>query len=134
MTTNPTTPSRVIANPPRTLETHAWSWMRISALLLIPLVWIHALLQDIIVGVHRIDVNYVAERWANLGWRVFDILLLGFAFAHGMYGVRQIAYEYIHQPTARKVVSTFLFLFWLVITAIGATALIAGVNQKFPLQ
>ena len=56
-------------------ESVAWRWMRFSAILLIPLVWIHVAIQDVIVGVHAIDIDYVALRWANIGWQVYDILL-----------------------------------------------------------
>ncbi len=113
---------------PQTYDTIAWRWMRYSAILLIPLVWIHVLLQDVLVGVHQIDLNYVAMRWAILGWRVYDILLLGFAFAHGMNGVRQVMVDYIHAPTVRRVLSWLLFVVWLIITVIGAIALIGGVR------
>ena len=41
-------------------EITAWKWMRYSGLLLIPLAWIHVYLQDAIVGVHSIDLDYVA--------------------------------------------------------------------------
>ena len=37
--------------------------MRYSAFLLIPLAWGHLILQDVIVGVHSIDLDYVAMRW-----------------------------------------------------------------------
>lgn len=122
-----TTPA-VNEKPGRNYETIAWKWMRYSALLLIPLVWGHILLQDIIVGVHRIDLNYVALRWASLGWRIYDILLLGFAFAHGVNGLRQVALDYIHGPRARRAVEWGLLIFWLLVTGIGAAAIIGGVT------
>ncbi len=122
-----TTPA-VNEKPGRNYETIAWKWMRYSALLLIPLVWGHILLQDIIVGVHRIDLNYVALRWASLGWRIYDILLLGFAFAHGVNGLRQVALDYIHSPRARRAVEWGLLIFWLLVTGIGAAAIIGGVT------
>ncbi len=109
-------------------ETIAWKWMRYSALLLIPLAWIHVALQDVIVGVHHIDLNYVAERWAFVGWRVYDVLLLGFAFAHGMNGFRQVLMDYLHTDTARQAVSWLLLIVWAAITAIGAIAIIGGVR------
>lgn len=110
----------------------AWKWMRYSALLLIPLVWFHVILQDVIVGVHAMDLNYVAERWANIAWRIYDALLLGFAFAHGVNGVRNVANDFIKGDRARVIVSWALFIFWLAITAVGAIALIGGVRQNFP--
>ena len=62
----------------------AWQWMRYSAILLIPLAWGHILIQDVLVGVHQISLDYVAQRWAFWGWRAYDFLLLAFAFAHGV--------------------------------------------------
>ncbi len=112
----------------------AWKWMRYSAVLLIPLVWFHLILQDVIVGVHAMDLDYVAQRWANIGWRVYDALLLGFAMAHGMNGVRQVANDFIKGERARTIMSWALLIFWLAITAIGAAALIGGVRQDFPLN
>ncbi|MFO7622951.1 MAG: hypothetical protein R6V73_01255 [Anaerolineales bacterium] len=119
---------RKIETPPN-YERVAWNWMRYSGVLLIPLVWIHTILQDVIVGVHAIDLDYVAIRWATLGWRVYDIALLGFAFAHGMNGLRQVLFEYFHTPKARRNLSASLLVAWFAITAIGAIALIFGVRQ-----
>ncbi|MCL5428941.1 MAG: hypothetical protein M1347_03935 [Chloroflexi bacterium] len=109
-------------------ETIAWRWMRYSGILLIPLAWIHVAIQDVIVGVHAIDINYVALRWANIGWQVYDILLLSFAFAHGMYGLRQVTTE--HFPKARRWLSIVIFILWIVVSIIGAVAIIAGARPE----
>ena len=114
---------------PRNYERVAWNWMRYSGVLLIPLVWIHTILQDVIVGVHAIDLDYVAMRWATLGWRIYDIALLGFAFAHGMNGLRRVLFEYVHSPKARRTLSVTLLVVWFAIMLIGALALIFGVRQ-----
>ena len=112
----------------------AFQFMRLSALLLIPLVWGHVLIQDVVVGVHNMDLGYVAERWASVFWRTYDALLLGFTFAHGVLGLRQVLNDFIHGDTGRKVLNWGLFAFWLIIFGIGAVALIAGVNQPMPLK
>jgi len=109
-----------------TFEATAWRWMRYSGILLIPLAWIHVAIQDVIVGVHAIDIDYVALRWATLGWRVYDISLLAFAFAHGMYGLRQVSQDFFHTKKARRNVSILLFIFWVIVSFIGAVAIIAG--------
>ncbi len=114
---------------PPNVETIAWKWMRYSGIALIPLAWIHVAINDVIVGVHQIDINYVAMRWATLGWRIFDIALLGFAFAHGVNGLRQVLNDFIKNPSLQRTVAWLLLVFWLVITAIGAVAIIAGVRQ-----
>jgi succinate dehydrogenase / fumarate reductase membrane anchor subunit len=106
----------------------AWQWMRYSAILLIPLAWGHILIQDVLVGVHQIDLNYVAQRWAFWGWRAYDFLLLAFAFAHGVNGLRQILSDYITNAKWRNIISWLLLVFWLVISLVGAVAIIGGVR------
>jgi succinate dehydrogenase / fumarate reductase membrane anchor subunit len=108
----------------------AWQWMRYSGILLIPLAWIHILIQDVLVGVHKIDLDYVALRWSMWGWRVFDFLLLAFAFAHGMNGLRQVLTDYISDKKWQNIVSWVLLFLWLVISLIGAAAIIGGVKVK----
>ncbi len=115
---------------PANFETTAWKWMRYSGVALIPLVWIHVLIQDVVVGVHQINNDYVLMRWSSLGWQVYDILLLGFAFAHGMNGLRQVANDFIHSPGTQRVVSIVIFVLWLVITIIGAVAIIAASSAQ----
>jgi succinate dehydrogenase / fumarate reductase, membrane anchor subunit len=114
---------------PQRYETIAWRWMRYSGVLLIPLVWIHTLLQDALVGVHRIDLDYVAIRWASLGWRVYDVALLSFAFAHGVNGLRQVLWDFFHTDRSRAILSWVLFLGWLAISLIGGIAIIGGVRK-----
>jgi succinate dehydrogenase / fumarate reductase membrane anchor subunit len=109
-------------------ESFAWKWMRYSGFLLIPLAWIHILLQDAIIGVHQINVSYVTARWADVGWRAYDAALLAFAFAHGVNGFRQVAFDYVHTDRARRILSWVLLVGWFVISAIGTFALIAGVK------
>jgi succinate dehydrogenase / fumarate reductase membrane anchor subunit len=104
-------------------------FMRYSAILLIPLAFGHLFLQDVIVGVHRIDIDYVEMRWAMLGWRIYDVALLAFAFAHGMNGLRQVLRDYIRSEQAFRILSWILLIGWLAITVIGAAAIIGGVRN-----
>lgn len=120
-------PNRVA--PPRNFETIAWIFMRYSAILLIPLAFGHIILQDVIVGVHAIDLDYVDMRWGIVAWRVYDAALLGFAFAHGVNGLRQVLMDYIRNERAYHLVRWGLLLFWLVITVVGAVAIIGGVRN-----
>jgi len=113
---------------PEGLESVAWKWMRYSGLLLIPLAWGHILIQDVLVGVHRIDLDYVAMRWASLGWRAYDFALLAFAFAHGVNGLRQVLNDYITSEKTRRWLAWLLLAFWLVLSLIGAAAIVGGVR------
>lgn len=126
-TTTPVTRSTRVQTP-RNFETTAWLFMRYSAVLLIPLAFGHLILQDVIVGVHAIDLDYVAMRWASVGWRIYDAALLAFAFAHGMNGLRQVLTDYIKNERVFRIVSWVLLIGWLLITAAGSIALIGGVQ------
>ena len=110
-------------------ETIAWKWMRYSAIILIPLVWVHVLIQDILVGAHQITLDYVVMRWSMIGWQIYDILLLSFAFAHGMNGLRQIMVDHIHSRPARMRVGQLIFLVWVVITFIGGFAIVGAAHK-----
>ncbi len=125
-TTSQSAPRRVGA--PRNFETTAWLWMRYSALLLIPLAFGHIILQDVVTGVHAINLNYVSARWGLVAWRIYDAALLIFAFAHGMNGLRQVLMDYIKSEVGFRVVSWLLLLLWLIVSIIGAIAIIGGVR------
>ncbi len=115
--------------PMRNFATVAWVFMRYSGILLIPLAFGHIILQDVVVGVHKIDINYVELRWSLLAWRIYDIALLALAFAHGMNGLRQVLMDYIQKQKTVQLVSWVLFLFWALLTIIGAIAIIGGVSK-----
>jgi succinate dehydrogenase / fumarate reductase membrane anchor subunit len=123
MTTNETNTPKLIRN-----ESTPWKWMRYSAFLLIPLAWGHVLIQDILIGGHGINLDYVAMRWSMVGWRIYDFFLLAFAFAHGVNGLRQVLFDYIHDARKQHILAWFLFAFWLLISALGALAIIGGVK------
>lgn len=123
MTTNETNTPKLIRN-----ESTSWKWMRYSAFLLIPLAWGHVLIQDILVGGHDINLSYVEMRWSMVGWRIYDFFLLAFAFAHGVNGLRQVLFDYVHDTRRQHILAWFLFAFWLLIAALGAVAIIGGVK------
>jgi len=113
-------------------EMFAWKWMRYSAFLLIPLAWGHVLIQDVLVGGHDINLDYVALRWSTLGWRIYDFFLLAFAFAHGVNGLRQVLFDYIHNQKFKQILGWGLLFFWIVLSLVGAVAIIGGV--RIPVQ
>jgi succinate dehydrogenase / fumarate reductase membrane anchor subunit len=105
-----------------------WKWMRYSGILLVPLAWGHVLIQDVLVGGHGINLDYVALRWSMVGWRIYDFLLLAFAFAHGINGLRQVLFDYVHNPKHQRTIAWALLAVWLLISAVGAVAIIGGVK------
>jgi succinate dehydrogenase / fumarate reductase membrane anchor subunit len=113
----------------RNREVIAWKWMRYSGLLLIPLAWGHVLIQDVLVGVDRIDLNYVSMRWAYLGWRIYDLFLLVFALAHGINGLRQVVLDFVSKKKNIRLVNQAAFVYWLVMVLLGIAALVGGVRK-----
>jgi succinate dehydrogenase / fumarate reductase membrane anchor subunit len=111
------------------LEMTAWKYMRLSAILLVPLVWIHVILNTLVIGAENINLDYVAIRWAQVGWRIYDILLLVFAFSHGVNGLRQVLFDFTSNSTMQKILSLFLFIFWLTLSALGTVSILGGVGQ-----
>ncbi len=125
-----TTDTQPIHTPIRkSIDTFVWLWMRLSALLLIPLVWIHTIIQALLVGGQNLSLEYVQMHWAFLGWRIYDIFLLAFAFSHGILGLRQVLFDYIHSAKWRELANWALVAFWILTTAIGAIAIIGGVRM-----
>jgi succinate dehydrogenase / fumarate reductase, membrane anchor subunit len=113
----------------RNYETLAWEWMRYSGFLLILLAFGHVILQDVMVGIYGIDRGYVFFRWISTAWRIYEALLLIFAFAHGVNGARQVMMDYIQSARWKQILSWALLAFWLIISLIGAVALIGGVRS-----
>jgi len=114
--------------PGRGLEAWAWLLMRWSGALLVPLAWGHVLQQDALVGVHAINLDYVAMRWASLGWRLYDAALLVFAFAHGMNGLRGILNEYLAASRWRGLATGLWLAVLVAVGAVGVIAVIGGVR------
>ena len=122
-----TTKHRTTLRP--NFETQAWKYMRLSAILLVPLVWIHTIITTLIIGPENVSLDLVAARWANIGWRIYDILLLTFAFSHGVNGLRQILNDFASSPISRKGLNILMLLFWLILSIIGATGIVGGVAK-----
>lgn len=113
----------------QSLESRTWKYMRLSAILLVPMVWFHTIFNTLIIGPQNISLDLVSRRWATLGWQIYDILLLTFAFSHGVNGLRQVLFDFASSSTTRKVLNILLLLFWIVLSVIGASAIIGGAGN-----
>lgn len=119
---------RYVKVPGKNVETWSWLFMRWSGAILLLLIWIHVLANALLTGAHHIDLNYVAARWAQpLNWgATFTVLAL--AVLHGFNGLRAVLADYIHGATANRVITVGIIVLWLVLTALGGYALLAGVR------
>jgi succinate dehydrogenase / fumarate reductase, membrane anchor subunit len=76
-------------------EKWGWLYMRVSGVLLVVLIFGH-LFTNLFLGqgVRAIDFAFVAGKWANPFWIVWDLLLLWLALIHGANGMRTLINDY----------------------------------------
>jgi succinate dehydrogenase / fumarate reductase membrane anchor subunit len=98
-------------------ETFSWWFFRVSGVALIFLAIIHLIVMHVANDVSATGYDFVAARYANPFWRVYDLLLLTLALFHGLNGLRIVTDDYIARRGARLAVQSVLFLtalsFWL---------------------
>jgi succinate dehydrogenase / fumarate reductase membrane anchor subunit len=98
-------------------ETFSWYFFRISGVGLVFLALIHVFLMHVSNDVSATVYDYVAQRYANPFWRVYDLLLLTLALFHGLNGLRIACEDYIQSRGWRLAVTSALFFiavtFWL---------------------
>lgn len=98
------------------LELYAWLFMRMSGILLLVLALGHLAIMHLINSVDEIDFAFVAARYRNPAWRVYDWFLLVLALVHGMNGLRVLVDDYVARRGLRVFsqalvwVLTFAFL------------------------
>ncbi len=109
--------------------TISWVFMRLSALALIILALGHFVVQHVIFDVHDLDLQFVADRWADTGWRIYDGLLLALGLIHGMNGLRMVADDYILNRRINLAVRVLILLVGLGLLALGTAAIIVGVRM-----
>jgi succinate dehydrogenase / fumarate reductase membrane anchor subunit len=101
-------------------ELNSWLFQRGSGLLLVVLVFGH-LFVNLMVGrgIHAIDFAFVAGKWANPFWQVWDLAMLWLAELHGMNGLRTIINDYATKPTTKLVLKTLLYFSALIVIVLG---------------
>ncbi len=116
---------------PRTFETYAWFFMRLSGVALLLLAVGHMLMQHILNDVHNASWQWVINaRWSFAWIRIWDFLLLGLAFIHGLNGFHTVLTDYVHNLTALKAIRLGIVLVGGVILLVGAVAIIGAPLPK----
>lgn len=97
----------------------AWSWffMRVSGLALVFLALLHFAITHILNDVVDTNYRFVADRWENPLWRLFDWALLVLALLHGANGARWVIDDYVHRQSVRRAVHLALYV---ITAALGA--------------
>src|SRR5438309_6942307 len=105
-------------------ETFSWYFFRISGVALIFLAIIHLLVMHVTTDVSCTSYQFVALRYANPFWRLYDWLLLTLALLHGMNGLRIVIDDYVQSTAWRiRLVSLLAFL-TLALFMVGTVTLI----------
>lgn len=101
-------------------ELNAWLFMRGSGVLLLVLVSGHLFVNLMLgEGVKGLDFAFVAGKWANPFWQVWDLSMLWLAQLHGTNGLRTVINDYATKDTTRLVLKTLLYFSTLVVLVLG---------------
>ena len=137
---------------PGKMEAMIWSFMRLSGMLILPLVFGHLAMMHVLQGVFDITgggidvvgtdivnesgkaVEFVGARWDMLVagvaiWRVYDGLLLALVVIHGFNGLRYVVNDYAHAPWINRALNYAIVFGAVALIAVGAAALLVGVDE-----
>ena len=101
-------------------ELNSWLFMRGSGALLLVLVLGHLFVNLMLgEGIKQIDFAFVAGKWANPFWQVWDLAMLWLAMLHGCNGLRTIINDYAVRLNTRFALKTVLYFGTLVVIVLG---------------
>ncbi|MDP4015447.1 MAG: succinate dehydrogenase hydrophobic membrane anchor subunit [Candidatus Nanopelagicales bacterium] len=101
-------------------EMTSWVFMRISGIVLVFLVLGHLLIMNVLDGgVQRINFAFVAGRWSNPFWQMWDVTMLWLAMLHGSNGMRVIINDYATSGRVRFWLRTVLYVAAIATVALG---------------
>jgi succinate dehydrogenase / fumarate reductase, membrane anchor subunit len=113
-------------DPPRArarrtnFELNSWLFMRGSGLLLLVLVFGHLFVNLMMgKGITQIDFAFVAGKWANPFWQVWDLAMLWLAMLHGGNGLRTIINDYATRGGTKFALKTLLYAATGIVIVLG---------------
>lgn len=106
-------------------ETFSWYYFRFSGIALIFLVVAHLIIMHVTNDVACTTYSFIASRYANIFWRVFDWLLLTIALTHGMNGLRVVIDDYVQSARARLWCLSIIAVLLVVFFMLGTITLIS---------
>ncbi len=136
------------------IEKFWWGFMRLSGLLIVPLVFGHLAMIHLIQGVFALSVQgapvvgtteinmsgtsveFVMDRWNYLVagvaiWRIYDILLLGLVTLHGFNGLRYVLTDYTSfNPILKRAAIYLCTIAAVVLLAAGGGALLGSITDE----
>jgi succinate dehydrogenase / fumarate reductase cytochrome b subunit len=105
-------------------ETVAWSFMRLSGLVLVIVVLLHLFIMHIERDIAAVTGQFVVDRFrANPIWIAIDLTMLLLAWLHGLNGVRIVLTDYMRRGSPRRIVLGAIGAFGLVWLVVGGIVL-----------
>jgi len=105
-------------------ETFSWYFFRVSGVALIFLVIIHLIVMHVTTDVACTTYQFIALRYDNPLWRLYDWLLLTLALLHGMNGLRVVIDDYVQRRGARLTLLSLAGTLTLAFFMLGTITLI----------
>jgi succinate dehydrogenase / fumarate reductase membrane anchor subunit len=97
-------------------EKWGWLYMRYSGVVLLVLIFGHLFINLYAgEGIKAIDFAFVAGKWADPFWQVYDVSMLWLALIHGTNGMRTIVNDYTERENIRKGLN---YTLWIVCGAL----------------
>ena len=101
-------------------ELNTWLFMRGSGVLLAVLVFGHLFVNLMTgKGINQIDFAFVAGKWTNPFWQVWDLAMLWLAQIHGGNGVRTVINDYARKDSTRFWLKMLLYVSMVLIISLG---------------
>jgi len=114
-------------------ERYAFLFMRLTGIGLLVLAVGHMMIQHVLNSSANLTLQFVAQQWNSWGWKAYDLLLLAFAFSHGINGLRAVLEDYVHNRRVMRGITIFLAVF-VVVTIIWAGYAISAFNPAEALN
>jgi succinate dehydrogenase / fumarate reductase cytochrome b subunit len=142
-----------IANRGSRIEKFWWSFMRVSGIIIVPLVFGHLAMMHVLQGVFDITaqgysvvgtstinqtgtaVEFVGNRWNYLVagvaiWRLYDFALLVMVVLHGFNGLRYVLTDYtMKSPLLRRASFYLCVIGMAVLLTMGGLALVSTIDS-----
>ena len=104
-------------------ELAVWYLMRVTGLGLFVLAISHFLITHVLYDPAEQDASWITERWANIGVRTADWLMLGFVVFHAFMGLRIVVGDYT-KGSVRTAITMALYLLAIVLFVMGSIVLV----------
>ncbi len=100
-------------------EKWGWLYMRASGVVLLVLIFGHLFINLFQNGIQAITFAFVAGKWADPFWKIWDGAMLWLALIHGTNGMRTIANDYTVRLGMRKFLNVTLWVVCFALIILG---------------